>query len=81
MTAPAEGSAQGSPDRGPQRGGCVAPVLPVGEPPQWCAAPYLQRKRQLGSRGRDLHLALGDAELRQRLVAMTEALDEGAEIG
>jgi hypothetical protein len=30
---------------------------------------------------RILRIALGDAELRQRLVAMTEALDEGAEIG
>ncbi len=28
-----------------------------------------------------LHLALGDAELRERLVAMTEALDGGAEDG
>ncbi len=30
---------------------------------------------------RILQIALGDAELRERLVAMTEALDEGAEIG
>ncbi|MDB4724650.1 hypothetical protein OAF85_00590 [Planctomycetota bacterium] len=30
---------------------------------------------------RILQIALGDAELRERLVTMTEALDEGAEIG
>ena len=65
-----EGGAMPAPAEGPAQGGAAEVIYDRRW--GWMAAEAARRL---------LQLALGDAELRKRLVVMTEALDGGAEDG